>query len=69
MKKKANGGNPAGPTADVTKILSPHEVTKLVGEINKLAIETVERGKMDIGDLVLKKVFQGSLDEATLETR
>jgi len=47
------------------KTLSPQEVAKIVGEINKLAIDTVERGQMDIGDLVLEKVFQGSLDEAT----
>lgn len=65
MAKKANGGNPAKKSAEVTKTLTPAQVNKIVGEINKLAIETVERGMLAIGDLVLKKVFQGSLDEAT----
>ena len=38
----------------------------LVSEINKLAIETVERGMLAIGLLVLEKVFQGILEVATL---
>jgi len=64
MKKNANGGNPAKPTVEVTETLTSPQVKKIVGEINKLARETVERGQMDIGDLVLKKVFQGSLGAA-----
>ena len=62
VKKKAANAKAAAVTV---KTLSPQDLAKIVGEINKLAIETVERGQMDIGDLVLKKVFQGSLDEAT----
>lgn len=54
----------AAKAAKVAKSLTTQQADKIVGEINKLAIETVERGQMDIGDLVLKKVFQGSLDEA-----
>lgn len=55
-------------TKDATmaaKSLTNQEVKNLVGEINKLAIETVERGMLAIGLLVLEKVFQGSLDEVT----
>jgi hypothetical protein len=65
MAKKANGGSPAKKSAEVTKTLTTAQVEKIVGDINRLAIDTVERGQMDIDDLVLNKFFQGSLSEAT----
>lgn len=36
----------------------------MVHKINKMARETVERGQMDIGNLVLNEVFEGILDKA-----
>lgn len=54
-------------TAKATKVaksLTKQEVKNLVSEINKLAIETVERGMLAIGLLVLEKVFQGILEAA-----
>ncbi|AFM24873.1 hypothetical protein [Desulfomonile tiedjei] len=65
MAKKAKESNSAKTKNKSTDVLSDDQIKKIVGEINKLAIDTVERGQMDIGDLVLSKVFQGSLDEAT----
>jgi len=64
MKKNANGGNPAKSTVTVNEPLTPMQIKKIVGKINKLARETVERGQMDIGVLVLDEIFQGSLDAA-----
>jgi hypothetical protein len=63
VEKKTDAKAKAVSVTDETML--NQEVIKIVGEINKLAIETVERGKMDIGDLVLTKVFRGSLNEAT----
>lgn len=51
--------------AEVTKAektLTAQQVKNLVSEINKLAKETVERGMLAIGLLVLEKVFQGILE-------
>jgi len=66
MAKKANGGNPAKAIvkagAKAAKTLTPQQVKKVVSEINNLAIETVERGMLAIGLLVLEKVFQGILE-------
>ncbi len=36
----------------------------VVAEINRLAIKTLERGVMEIGEYVLDAIFKGSLDEA-----
>ena len=65
---KAKATAKAAKASEVTKVvksLTRQQVDGIVREIKKLAIDTVERGQMDIGDLVLKKVFQGSLDKAT----
>lgn len=60
MKKNANEGNPGLKTDTLTT----QQVKKIVGEINRL-YKAVGKGQLDIGDLVLKEVFQGSLSEAT----
>ncbi len=74
MTKKANGGNSvkavAKPKAaakgksdaESAKTLTPKQVKSVVREINKLALETVERGMLAIGFLVLEKVFKGILE-------
>jgi len=49
-------------TAKAAKTLTAQQVKKVVSEINKLAFETVERGMLAIGLLVLEKVFQGILE-------
>jgi hypothetical protein len=41
------------------------QVTSIVNKINGKAIETVERGALEIGEIALEDIFQGSLDEAT----
>lgn len=68
MKKDASGGNPGKKTVKTAKKtdkpLTPQQVKKIVGDINRLYI-TAGRSQLEIGDLVLNKVFQGSLDEAT----
>lgn len=62
MEKYANEGNPV---VNESGLLSVEQINGIVGKINSKAIETVERGAMEIGDIVLDEVFQGSLDEAT----
>jgi len=64
MKKNANEGNSAKTSANVTATFTQADAKTVVRKINKLAIKTVEKGCMDIGDLVLTDVFQGSLGEA-----
>ena len=66
MAKKANGGNPVKTKAGAkaAKTLTPQQVKKVVSDINKLARETVERGMLAIGLLVLEVVFQGILGAA-----
>jgi hypothetical protein len=68
MTKNANGGIPgkkAVETAKKTdKPLTPQQVKKIVGDINRLYV-TVGKGQLEIGDFVLNQVFQGSLDEAS----
>jgi len=70
MAKKANGGNPAKAIVkakagtEAAKTLTPQQVKKVVSDINKLARETVERGMLAIGLLVLEAVFQGILEAA-----
>jgi len=61
MENIAREGNPVNPQTDVS---APIDVNKVVSEINTLAIKTVERGAMEIGEYVLDAVFQGSLTEA-----
>jgi hypothetical protein len=39
-------------------------VKKVVREINRIALETVERGKMDIGEYVFQAIFKGDIAEA-----
>ena len=64
MKKNANEGNSEGTSANMTVAFSVDEAKKVVRKINKLAMKTVEKGAMDIGELVLNEVFQGRLGEA-----
>jgi len=64
MKDTINEGYSVKPTANVPETLTPTEVEKVVLGINALAIETVERGAMEIGELVLDAVFQGRLSQA-----
>ncbi len=64
MKKNANEENSGRQTTKSTGKLTPQQVTKLVGDINRLYM-AVGKGQLDIGDIVLEKAFQGSLDEAT----
>jgi hypothetical protein len=40
------------------------DLDTVVGHINDLAIKTVERGALEIGEYVLDAVFKGSLDKA-----
>jgi len=49
---------------EAAKTLTPQQVKKVVSDINKLARETVERGMLAIGLLVLEAVFQGILEAA-----
>jgi hypothetical protein len=63
MAKKKNEGNPGKKNANVTPTFSEADAKKVVHKINKVARKTVEKGCMDIGDVVLEDVFQGSLDE------
>jgi hypothetical protein len=65
MSQIAIEQSPANTSSEVAKTLTDAQATEIVGEINELAIETVERGMLEIGDLILNKVFQGSLGEAT----
>jgi hypothetical protein len=39
------------------------DTSRLVAEINKIAQRTVERGKMEIGQYILKNVFDGDIQE------
>jgi hypothetical protein len=54
--KKSSNGQPKTPKSI--------DVDKVVKKINQRAIETVELGAMDIGELVLKEVFGGNLSDA-----
>ncbi len=63
----------AGADWDEDEVETPEEVgdvtvidpatTRLVAEINKIADGTVERGKMEIGEYILKNAFDGDIDE------
>jgi len=46
-------------------LLSLEQVTSIVNKINGKAVETVERGALEIGGIALEDIFHGSLDEAT----
>jgi hypothetical protein len=61
MENIAREGNPVNPQTDVS---APIDVEKVVSDINALAINTVERGAMEIGEYVLDAVFQGNLSDA-----
>lgn len=62
MKNNAYEGNPGN---NESGLLSTEQVHSIVDKINGKAIETVERGALEIGDIALEDIFQGSLDEAT----
>jgi hypothetical protein len=62
MKNNATEGNPVNRESG---LLSREQIEAVVNKINHTAIATVERGALEIGDIVLEDVFQGSLDEAT----
>jgi hypothetical protein len=62
MNKNANEGNPENRESG---LLSMEHVEAVVDKINQKAIATVERGALDIGEILLEDVFQGSLDKAT----
>lgn len=64
MIKNANEEISAKTSADVTVTFTQDDAKRVVGKINDLAKKTVEKGCMDIGDLVLNEVFQGNLSEA-----
>jgi len=61
MENTASEGYPVKPQTDVS---APIDVEKVVSDINALAIDTVERGAMEIGEYVLDAVFQGRLSDA-----
>lgn len=62
MSNVAYEANPA--TARVEQTETPIDFKKVVYGINKLVKETVDKGRMETGDLVLDALFQGSLEEA-----
>jgi len=62
MEHYATEGNPGN---NESGLLSTEQVHSIVDKINGKAIETVERGALEIGDIALEDIFQGSLDEAT----
>ncbi len=56
---EATSGNLSAQLPDT--FMDPRAV---VAEINRLAIKTLEKGAMEIGEYVLDAIFKGSLDEA-----
>ena len=64
MKSKKHEAKPKKTSKGQTKAPGRIDVDKIVDKINQLAIETVEKGAMAIGELVLKEVFAGKLSEA-----
>jgi len=56
-----NGGTLSNPQSETRPKV---DVNKVVSDINDIAIRTVERGAMEIGEYLLDAVFQGSLDKA-----
>ena len=62
MENTIYEGHPLDPSADLPDtFMDPRAV---VAEVNRLAIKTLERGAMEIGEYVLDAIFKGSLDEA-----
>jgi len=54
--------NPMNPqTDDSDTFIEPQAIVR---EINRIAIRTIEKGAMEIGDYVLDAVFKGSMDAA-----
>jgi len=64
MKTKSNAVKSKNFSNGQSKAPVPVNIDKIVVKINKIAVETVEKGAMEIGDLVLKEVFGGSLSAA-----
>lgn len=60
-----NNAYEVAPANNESGLLSTEQVDLIVNKINGKAIETVERGALEIGEIVLEDVFHGSLDEAT----
>lgn len=64
MKSKKREAKPKKPSNGQAKAPGTTNVDKIVRKINEIAIDTVERGAMEIGETVLNDMYEGSLSEA-----